>query len=1088
MLLFMLGGIGAPEEVYVCFAQSANSSVGGTVEDPSGAVVPDAEVLLTNVGTGAQTTVRTNEAGRYLFPSVPAGSYMLQVAKEGFKTHFISDFKVAVAHEVTYNIVLELGSMTESVVVEAHGLRPMLETTSNELGTLIEPTSVQQLPLNGRNFLQLGLLSGATQDSGTRESDFLSAQTGHADRAITIAGHQQDMTSYLINGLAIGGSRLGQASMNLSVAAIDQFKVRHGFFLPGLGADPGVVDVVSKSGTNAFHGEIFEYVRNNVFDARNFFDPLPRPGPFRRNQFGGAAGGRIVRDRLFFFAHYEGLRQVRSATARAFAPSARMFAGDFSEILPTQIYDPLTYDPATGERQAFPGNVIPPERINPVAKKLMNYYRPGSSFADRPLNLSGNPRAISNSDQLGIRLDAALGPRDVLFGQYIYENSPAVSQGLFPLSGPAFPLTSQLAMMQWTKTLSPRLVQELRVGWTRPEVFLSGERQEGVLKEIGITGTADQSGPSGIQLVGIGSFGRSQSLIGNVDNMYQLHYALNLLQGNHEMRFGADVRYVRHVQESSNFSARGTIVFNSLFTAQLARDNNGQLVPVAGTGNSFADFLLGMPTSGTVTSMPRTHFRWTHLEAYLQDSWKIRSGFTLNLGLAWLLATPPNPAGPDKNFPHAVDLDTGEVKYAALGQIDPKVYRADLNNFAPRVGIAWQPGFSKNTVIRAGAGVYYSPQRALYQLFAITAPGVAIVQTIANNQHEPLPAYILGENVFPPIAQVPITPEFARNVGGTVFGLDTGLRTPYVQQWTFSIQRAIGEQNLVELSYVGSESRKLTNRWNANDCSVADSLACDPSAIRFPQYPYLYFAANEALANYNALVAKFQRQFTKGLSLLVNYTWSKALTNTMQGGATPPLNQRAVCRRCDKSMAGFNIPQRLVTSAVWNLPFGKGERLLSGGNRVVAHLAGGWTVNTIATFSQGNPFTITAPNLTQAVLTNFRANRICDGRRSLANTNLRRNGLYWLDPGCFGAPEPGFFGNSGANILTGPGINNWNVGIEKNIHLNGALRMQLRWEFFNAFNHAQFMNPVYNVADVNFGRVVEARQSREIQLGAKLVW
>ena len=1078
-----LGGVLGPLS-----AQSVNSSIEGIVEDPSGAIVPEARAILTNLNTGSQTPTETNDVGRYTFPSVPPGAYMLEISKSGFKTVLISNFRVAVAQQATQNVVLELGAASQSITVEAKGTIPLLEPSSNELGTLIEPTSVQQLPLNGRNFIQLGLLSGATQDSGTSVSDFLTAQTGRGFRAITIGGNQQDMISYMVNGTYAAGSRLGQAALNISVAALDQFKVRHGFFLPGMGPDPGIVNVITKSGGNRFHGEVFEFVRNNRFDARNFFDPQPHPGPFRRNQFGGAVGGPIARDKLFFFAHYEGLRQVRSATANAFAPTAKMFAGDFSEILPTQIFDPATFDPITGARQPFPSNVIPPERINSVARNLLDFYLPGSSYATRPNNISGNPRTSMDSDQFGGRLDWVVNPRNTVYGQYIYEDSPVINYGLFPMSGPWYPLTSQVAMVQWTSTLSSKLVHELRLGYTRALLFFTGERRPGLQDELGITGTADTSGPPGITLQGIGQFGRSQSVIGNIDNLYQLHDSLNYLQGNHELRFGVDVRYMRQTQESSNFSARGTIVFSDVFTAQLARSNSGQLFPVPGTGNSFADFLLGYPTSGTVSSMPRTHFRWTQFEPYFHDSWKIHRGLTLNYGLAWYLATPPTPMGQDVNYPHAFDFATGKVKYAALGEVSPQVYATDRNNFTPRVGLAWQPGFSKSFVVRAGWGVYYPSQRSLYQLFAITAPGVAIVQSVANNISEPYPTFVLGQNMFPPITTTPITPEFAENVTGTVYALDTGLRTPYVQQWNLSVQYGLGQHNLVELAYIGSESRKLTNRWNANDCSVPGSLACDPSAVRYPQYNYLFFAANEATSNYHALAAKFHRQFAHGLSFLANYTWSKTLTNTIQGGATSPLNQRAVCRDCDKSLAGFNVPQRLVASVVWDLPVGRGERFLSNTNRGVNQIIGGWTINAIAAFSKGNPFIVTAPNRTEAVLTLFRADRLCDGRASLANKDLRGNGLYWIDPSCFAVPASGFFGNAGAFILTGPGVNNWDVGIEKNFRIAESARLQFRTEFFNAWNHAQFMNPISNVADVNFGRVAEARPSREVQLGLKLVW
>jgi hypothetical protein len=1068
-------------------AQSGNAVIDGVIDDPSGAVVPGCEVSLMNIATGGVLTTQSNDAGIYIYPSVTAGSYTLKVAKEGFKTYSISDFRVTVGQHATQNVMLELGVSSQTVTIEASGSAPLLEPSSNELGTLIEPVSVQQLPLNGRNYLQLGYLSGAAQNGGTTTSNFLSVQTGHADRDITIAGTEQDLIGFTVNGISVAGSRLGDASLNVSISAIDQFKVVQGFSLPAMGPDPGIVNVVTKSGTNRLHGEAFEFLRNNALDARNFFEAQPHPGPFRRNQFGGALGGPLRHDRLFFFANYEGLRQVLAATKGGFAPTQAMFNGDFSALGAT-IYDPASYDSATGQRQPFAGNVIPSGRINPMAKKLLAYYLPGSNYNTRPLNVFGDPLQTESSNQIGGRLDANLGKKHTLFGQYMRENSPVDNPALFPVSGLFYHMNTQLAMVQLTSTLSSHLVNELRLGWTRPSLFYGGIGRPGLQEQLGFTGTADMNGVPGINLGGFSSFGTPQSLIGNIDNNFQLYESLNYLHGNHEIKLGSSLHYVRTDQESANFNARGTLVFNSVFTAQLAPGANGQRAPLAGTGSSFADFLLGMPVSGTVTSMPRTHFRWTEANPYLQDTWRLRPNFAVNFGLGWYLATPPNPSGNDKKYPHAFDFQTGKVLFAALGQISPQVYGTDWNNFSPRLGFAWQPNFLGGTVIRGGAGAYYASQRALYQLFAITAPGVSIVQSIANSPYNPQPTYLLGQNVFPPISQVPITQDFADNLKGTTFALDQGLRTPYSQQWNLSIQRSLGKNALVELAYIGSQSRKLPIRWNADDCSTPGSLACNASAMPYLQYSYVFFAANAALSSYNALTAKFQREFSGGLSFLANYTWSKALTNTMQGGANSPLNQRGSCLACDKGMAGFNMPQRLAFASVWELPVGRGRRLLGEVSPIWNGFVGGWTVNAITTFSTGNPFTVNAPNNTAAVLTNFRANRLCNGRAELDNRSLRGNGLYWVDPSCFAAPAAGYFGDSGANIITGPGLNNWDLALEKGFRFRESRRLQFRAEFFNAWNHAQFQNPDSMVGDANFGQVTQARDAREIQFGLKLMW
>ena len=1076
--------------------QSSTSVVDGVVQDRTNAVIPECDVTLLNRDTGTRLATRTNGDGVYVFPAVQPGVYTLEASRDGFQSYTLKNLNIAASARATQNITLALGSASATVTVDASISGSLWEPTSNELGTLVEPVNVRELPLNGRDFLQLGLLSGATQTSGTTVSDFTTLQVGHPDRVIVIDGIEQDLTGFSINGMNTAGSRLGQASLNLSIAAIDQFKIHEGFFLPSEGPNSaGVVSVATKGGSNHFHGEVFEFVRNTAFDTRQYFDPPGAdPSPFHRNQFGGAVGGPILRNRAFFFGHYEGRRQVLSNTAKATVPSAKMFGGDFSE-LSTPIYDPATYDAATGKRQAFPGNIIPQDRINDMARKLLAFYISAPGYGNQ--NLVGNPVTTDNYDQYGVRIDANIDAKNSLFGQYVHENSPTVNAALFPLAGYGFPLTTNFFMTQWTSTLTPHLVNEFRLGFLYTSVFNAGAVQNNVQEDLGFTGTADVNGVPGIYLSGFNtsgataatpSFGRAQGLIGNIDNQYQMHEGVNWLKAKHEMSFGVDLNYIRTVQESSNFYSRGGVYFNPIYTAQLAPNSAGQLAPVADTGSSFADFLLGMPQSGSVTSMPRTHFRWTAVTPYAQDTWRALANLTVNLGLGWNISTPPNPSGPDKNYPHVFNFETGKVEYAALGASSPQVYKIDLNNLAPRVGVSWQPGFLHGTIVRAGAGIYYPAENAIYELFAITAPGVAIIQSITN-QSSITPTYLLGQNVFPPMTQTTITQQFADNVSGTITNLDPKLRTTYLPQWSLAIQHNLARNTIAELDYIGSQSRKLPIRWNADDCSVPDSLICDQSVKPYKQFSYIYQAANEGSSSYNAFVAKVQRQFSGGLGFVANYTWSKVLTNTEQGGVPAGVNQRGVCRSCDRGMAGYNTPQRLVASGVWALPIGKGQRYARGISSALDQVIGGWTIDVITTFSGGNPFTVlAASSTTMDPMTQFRANQLCNGRSSLKNKNVRSNGNYWFDTSCFATPAPGYFGNSAPNIITGPGVNNWDIGAGKIFELRESMSLQFRADAFNALNHAQFLNPDSTMTDSNFGRITTTGPSRELQLAMKLLW
>jgi len=1066
--------------------QGGQGAIEGWIIDPSDSPVPGAGVVLANRITGHEQRVETDERGRFVFPAVPVGAYDLRVTKAGFRDSEISEIRVLVGQRLSQVIKLELGAISESITVtESEG--SLRETTSNQLGTVIEPVSVQQLPLNGRNYLQLGYLSGAAQEAGSNPSNFTATQTGHADRTIAVAGIQQDMTGYLVNGVSVAGTRIGQLGLNVSVTAVDQFKVVQGFVLPSLGPDPGVVNLATRSGGSAFHGEAFWFHRNSALDAREFFETRRQPGPFLRNQFGGAASGPLWPGKAFFFANYEGYRQRLSAPQGGYSPTAGMFRGDFS-ALSAAVHDPLTFNAATGTRQPFAGNRIPETRQNPMARKLLEYYLPGSDLNQRPLNVIRQPKQTQTANQGGIKVDVPLGPAGLLSGQYMEESSRVTVPGVYPLTGVYYDLRMHMSGLQWTANMGPGTVNVAQAGFTRPYLFYGGIGEPGLQDRLGLTGTADRNGVPSVSLTGFSGFGAPQSVIGNIDNSYQLQDTLTLVRGRHEIAMGFMMRYIRTVQESANWNARGTLLFSGAFTAQTAPVAGGRVTAVSGTGSAFADFLLGFPVNGTVTSMPRTHYRWTEMHPFIQDTWRIRPGLTLNLGLSWYGTTPPNPSGADRAYPHAFDFESGRILYAALGDIRPQIFSMDRNNFSPRAGLAWQPRFLPGAVIRAGGGIYYPSQRALYLLFGITAPGVSIVQAIANDPASPSPFYQLGLNVFPPMKTGTVTREFADSVSGAVFALDRGLRSTYSSQWNFSLQVPVGRAAVAEATYIGSSTNKLPIRWNANDCSTVSGLQCDPSNIRWSRYPYVYFAAHAGHATYHALNLKFQKEFSRGWNFLSNYTWAKALSNTQQGGANPPLNQRGVCLDCDKGPTGFNIPHRLASAFVWELPVGRGRKYLSSAGPALQAVAGGWSLSTISILSSGTPVMVTAPNNTPSSLTNFRADRLCDGRRELADRNPRTNGLYWLAPSCFAVPKAGYFGNAGVYILPGPGIANWDLALQKRTRVSESVQAVLRVEMFNAFNHTQFSAVNGMAGDANFGQVTQARTPRQIQMGLKLLW
>jgi len=1102
--------------------QSGTSAVQGSVVDSSGAGVPAADVLLRNSATDVVLKATSGDSGTYSFPSVAPGVYSLEISKQGFAPFKVTEFRVTVGQHATEDATLNVASSMATVTVNANGLSNLIDPESNDLGTVIGPQAVQQLPLNGRNYLQLGLLSGAaTQPAGAAAGSV--NQTGHPQLAIQVAGNEPDYTMYVVNGLETVASRAGNTSLNLSMGAIDQFEVHYGFFMPDMGPNPGIVDVVTKSGTNKVHGEVYEYLRTNQMQARDYFAltstgvPIP-PGKYHQDQFGFDFGGPILRNKLFYFASYEGYRQNQQILINATTPTGAMFGGDFS-ALSTPIFDPATLNPATGQRTQFPGNKIPANRFSSASSKLLSYYLPGAGPVPFSNNVGGNAPYIFNSDQFMGRLDYTLGQNHQIFAQGNWLNSPITSPGLFPGQGTAFPLDTELVNLGWNWTLTSTRVNELRMGVIRDSVYDEGVPVDGLEQQLNITGTADPNGVPGIGLSnGYSGFGASTGLIGNLDNVYQIHDGFNWLHGNHQIKFGFQLSSLRTIQSSANANARGIFNFNGMFTAQTKSNGSGGYATDTSitAGNSFADFLLGDLNSAQSIGMPRTHFRWTTTEPYIQDTWKVTPNLTANIALAWYGSTPPNPVGPDKNLIHGFDFVKGIPTFAALGQMNPEVFPMTLTNWAPRVGFSWQPKGLKDTLVRAGWGLYYTSQEDVNAQYSIVSQVITVNNAVSNTQGQP--TYVLGVNAMPTVTVGQITQAQANAITGPIQYLSEKNRSPYVSQWNFDLQHTFASKYLLDVAYLGNASHHLAINWNPFDCSAPGSSLClDSNNPYNGKYTYMQEVDSIGYGNYNALLVKFQRQYAHGFSLMANYIWAKALAAAQQG-SNGTVNQRRSCLPgCDYGQTTSNIPQSFIVSAVLDLPVGRGKHFGANMNRVLDEVVGGWSLDAIGTMQAGLPFTITAPNTTAWSPGQIRVNQYCNGREQLANKDIRSNGHYWFsnqmvngvfqnenNGGCYvdpaldpvnlvngklpvvnGVQARDAFGNFQFDGMNGPGLNNWDMGVHKGFTVYHEMKFTLRGEFFNAWNHAQFANPNSGVnAGTSFGRITSTQHAaRIIQVG-----
>ncbi len=1063
------------------FAQSSSPVAGlrGTIRDDAGAIVGGAKISLIDELKGVVRLSQSDSSGNFVFVPVNAGRYSVRIEREGFSAKRITGLWIEVGEQSSLLVTLHVGESRTEITVQAPGTTD-LNAESNTLGSVVDFKRLQDLPLNGRHFLELAELSAGARDV-TPASNLFSTNIGPPDRIIILPGTLPNAVSYYLNGINVTGSRDGELALSPSIAAIDQFRVQESFVMPDQGINPALVSIVTRSGSNELHGELYEFFRNRALDARNFF--AVRRDDVKLNQFGGAVGGSISKNRAWFHAFYEGLRQLTAFPTGGYTPTASMFAGDFTGA------GAVLYDPASDNntRVPFPGGSrIPPDRINAVSRNLLRYYVPGSTLASIPSNVFRTPRTTLDDNQGGVRIDVVLSTRSQLFGQFFRQKSPSDAPGLFPFSGLLYLNSSDLGMMQQTLSLNPWAVNILRVGFVRNAAVGGNEAQAGGPDPaaIGIMNTVAARGVPAINLQGYSSFGRSNGEIGNRDNRWQVDDEFTAARGSHIFAAGAGIAYRRGWHLNGNGSALGALSFQPVFTAQLTQNAQGQLVPAPNTGNSFADFLLGLPVTGILNGLPGVQFRSTQFVPYVQGGWRLTSNLTINYGVSWFLETPPAPQSWARQYLHSFDFQTGLLAFASLPQTNYRSVTSDKNNVSPRLGLAWRTPFFKGAVIRAGAGVYYSNVPWVLAANSVQGPPAGVGQTFSNPQSSPLAAYALGMNIFSPSRSAPVTDTYAASLpaGTTVQAIDPNFRTAYVSHWNVSIEKSIGLEDSFELDYLGSSGTHLPYLLDASQCRPTASLYCDLSSRPYSRYGLLLYTNSSGNSSHHALNARYDHRLDTGLNVHVEYAFAKTLTDSWQSSLTG--NQISDCRRCSKGPATFDVRHRAVGSIVWNVP-DFSSILPRWAGLAVRH----WTISAIATFATGQPVLLTAPNQTGSPFIRPLPNRICDGRSGPLASHIRNNGMLWFDTACFPVPPAGFFGNSGPTVIAGPGINNWDVSLQKMFTLGRELpRLQLRVEMFNAWNHAQFDQPIGNAgAGPTFGRISAALPPRLVQVGLKLL-
>ncbi len=1063
-------------------AQVDTGSISGVVSDSTGAVIPGTQVLIAQEETNLQTKLLTNGAGFYSAPALRPGLYQVTALKEGFRAEKKTGIELRVQDHLEVNFQLQLGATTSEITVSAAA--PLLESETSSLGQVIDRKTITDLPLNGRNFMQLATLGAGTLPS---------TRTAERDNFIS-NGARAVQNSYLLDGVdnknrIMGFDRSSAQIIQPVLDSIQEFKVQTSTFSAEFGqAAGGVVNVTLKSGTNELHSTLFEFLRNSRLDAMPYFQPPLAGKPvFIQNQFGATMGGPIRKDHTFFFGSWQSSREVNAAPQIGSVPIRAAREGDFGK---TPIYDPATTRPNPDGsgfiRDRFLNNIVPRERWDAVAAKLAALY-PLPNLPGSVRNFFSNPKERVSNDQYNVRIDHRVGSRDNLFGRL----SASWTENDLPsaLPDPAnnlaiVHLSAQSVALSETHTLRASTVNEFRFAFVRTRIMQDTPAPRR-FDEFGIKGALDTNKIrglpnfiiSGLSNLGTPAPGNLPILATGSGNLpsekwariFQFLDNVSWVRNRHTFKFGADIQQVTMFVYATN-QGRPNFNFNGVYT------QNPQAR--AGSGNAFADFLLGLANDATISTQQLNTIRQRIFQAYAQDDWKVSSKLTLNIGLRYELPKPfIETSDRQANFILEQGPFYGQLLLASDRKnsgLDRSLVGTDYNNFAPRFGLAYRA--TPKTVVRGGFGVFYGRDENLGILRRLpNNPPFEVRTQFISNQLTPNIVLATG---FPPNA---LDPNLSTIPEVNSFPYD--FRTPYVWQWNLNIEHELASRFLAQIGYTGSEAHKLyaVNNLNLPPPGVGNIDARRP----FKSLGGIFFYGPLINSNYHALLAKLERRFANGFNLLASYTYGHSIDGGgNQNDMNDPGPQNPRDLRAQRGSSNFDVRHRLVVSEVYELPFGNGKRFLAP-RGILSAIAGGWEISGIASAQTGQPFTVTLNfDPTNSGVT-ARPNRLRDGSLPAG----QRGPTHWFDITAFQAPNGPFYGNSGRNVLRGPERVNVDLGLARNFAIRERFRLQFRGEAFNLFNHPQFGIPGATIGAAGagiIGRVVTPE--RQIQLALKLIF
>jgi len=1105
--------------------QTSNAELSGQITDHSGAPILGAKIQLRNVSTSDVREAVSGESGNYLFTQVPPAPYQLKVEMQGFRRFVQNGIVLQVGQRASVNAQLSLGEVTQSVEVTANAT--LLDTSDASLGQAIENRKILDLPLNGRNIVALaGLATGVTPGNGFGggipygRAALIQAATAN----ILINGGMTATNDVLIDGVPLSLCCQNQIAFIPSIDTTAEFRVRTNMFDAQFGrTGGGVITYATKSGTNKFHGSVFEFIRNAAFDANTFFNnrnKLPI-GKYTYNQFGARIGGPILHEKLFFFGDYEGIRNRRSNTLSGNVPTAAERSGQFS----VPVYDPLTSTHVGSNyiRTAFAGNQIPSNRIDPVAAAVVALYPLPNSTTPGSNYIASAP-ATDVEDQFNVRLDYTISQKNRLFGRFSYNHNNGDLPDWFGNIGSPGVFSQQIRntniVVNDTHTFTSTFVANLLYGFTKQNNVRAPRSLNTDLTKFGWPGaystgrqysTLPQFAMSGF--LGLSS----NALYSRVANVNIIAVSFDKMAGRHDFKFGWDGR-IYNADWLVNNTAGGTFSFNTGFT-------RGPNALTGAGGSTIASLLLGYPTSGSIGYTDEFDSPQIYTGLYFQDDFRVSQTLTINTGLRWDVETPRTEKKNRLSYfdtsvssplagPTGISGLVGGLKFLGVAGNPSRQQNIDWNNFGPRFGFAWHP-YSK-LVLRGGYGVVFLPTTTRFN--STSNQGFSTNTTYLSSTDGGItPAGKLSDP-FPTGVARPdgATPGLLSSIGQSFGTLRRNSPVSYAQEWSLSVQQSLKEDLVVEAAYTASKGTKLPmpvqlNNLNSALLSQGTSLlqsvanpfkpyttsgplsAATTTRLQllkpFPQFLGITDnAADIGSSIYHALTLRMEKRFTHGFSVLAAFTGGKLITDTTPWVVSyldsAPGYQDAYNPRADRAVAPEDIARRFVLSFVYELPFGRGKQFLSNSPYLANLVLGGWQLNGITTYQTGTPIIIKNSISTTSGATRPNTN----GQWVRQGSEHDRLG-QWFNVAAFSAPGAFEFGNTPRTLpnLRSDATRNWDTSLFKNFDVTHYVQGQFRAEFFNIFNTPRFSAPNGGYGTAGFGTVSsQENDAREMQLALRL--